>query len=98
MADQPRAQVISRALRRDAKIIAVPVTRAGYHVRQGSIAVSCSDLPDAASDKRDARYLRAYLVALGWVIEPLGPDDSILRVNHVPSAAEVRAAERKGVS
>jgi hypothetical protein len=82
------ASVISRALRRDAGIIAVPINRAGYHVRAGSIAVSCSDLPESRADGRRAAELREHLVAIGWDIEPLSDGGAILRVNRVPKASE----------
>lgn len=88
---------ISRALRRDAGIIAQPRHRSGYHVSGGGssyagiISVSCSDIPESRADALRARNLREHLVELGWDIEPLRDERaSILFVNRAPKAKEVK--------
>ncbi|APD18252.1 hypothetical protein SEA_HAMMY_90 [Mycobacterium phage Hammy] len=85
----PTGSAVSRALKRDAGIITTPVTRAGYHVRDGikgttapSISVSLSDLPDARSDVRDALALAEHLRERGWVVE-LADGSSVLYVNRI---------------
>jgi hypothetical protein len=92
----PTGAVVSRGLRRDAGITSTPTSRAGYHVRNGgsgwpSISVDCSDLPEAASDRRRAVELRDHLAGLGWSID-LADDSTILYVSFVPTASAARAA------
>ncbi|QFG11510.1 hypothetical protein I5G87_gp86 [Mycobacterium phage Ekdilam] len=88
----PNGSAVSRALKRDAGIITSPVTRAGYHVRNGlkgisapSIGVALSDLPDARSDVRDALALAEHLRERGWGIE-LAAGSSILYVTAIGRA------------
>ncbi|ASW31835.1 hypothetical protein I5G86_gp10 [Mycobacterium phage DarthP] len=85
----PTGSAVSRALKRDAGIITTPITRAGYHVRNGvkgttapSISVSLSDLPDARSDVRDALALAEHLRERGWLVE-LADGSSILYVQAI---------------
>lgn len=95
----PTASVVSRALRRDVKIITRPQNEYGYSVHRGggtlgpSIWVSVSD--SDATNQRHARELAENLhEVFGWNTI-LAPGSSILYVKSVPSKAEALEAEAR---
>lgn len=96
----PSANLVSRALRRDAGIIPVPRSRFGYHVSGGGdfpvvIGVQCSHSPEQFpdSDVRRASDLHGHLSRHGWELDPIDPEWPVaIKVRRVPGAAEARAA------
>lgn len=100
MSKYPLANVVSRALKRDAGIITTPPYKyRGYHVSgrgdyPTSISVDLTDLltEHAREDVAAAADLHAHLTEHGWELKPLDPTyPTWIRVLRVPSAAEARA-------
>lgn len=80
----PTAQVVSRALRRDADII----TGRGYRVRQGLKGVTgptiSVDVADAeATNQRRATELADLLASQGWEVQ-VADDAAVIRVTQTP--------------
>ncbi|QGJ92271.1 hypothetical protein SEA_ORIONPAX_8 [Mycobacterium phage OrionPax] len=96
MSEYPKANVVSRALRRDAGIITTPRNLPGYHISGGGqypvgIFVDLSDLDVEfpREDVRGAAALHDHLTAAGWVLEPISPDNpTSINVLKVPTKAE----------
>jgi hypothetical protein len=99
MTTSPTASVVSRALRRDVKIITVDTSqREGYSVHRGSsfsgpsVWVSVSDAE--ATNVRHARKLIEELTEVyGWKITSNGENSSIFYVTSVPSKSDAAKAK-----
>ncbi|AKY02596.1 hypothetical protein SEA_BRUSACORAM_70 [Mycobacterium phage Brusacoram] len=100
MSTYPSANVVSRALRRDAGIITTRWDRQGYHVSgdgtyPASISVDLTDLPieNPNVNVRGARDLHEHLTEAGWQLAPIAPNHpTAVAVLRVPTNAERRRA------
>lgn len=95
MSKYPNANVVSRALRRDAGVITMPRDRLGYHVTGNGdypahIHVDIDNSPNLTNRRRRAtEALAETLTAHGWTVE--ATDGDSVNVTRVPSASEALA-------